>query len=81
MTDRTLGERIAELRRQWGMSQRELEAATSRSESWVSQVERDIQPVERLSVLHALAQALGVSVRELRPEAVPTLDSATGRAQ
>jgi transcriptional regulator with XRE-family HTH domain len=67
----TLGERIADYRRQRGLSQRELAAEMQRSESWVSQVERDIQPVERLSVLHSLAQALGVSVRDLRPEAVP----------
>lgn len=79
MSDRTLGERIAELRRQRGMSQRELAAALSRSESWVSQVERDIQPVERLSMLHALAQVLGVSVRELRPEAVPAAGDAPNR--
>jgi transcriptional regulator with XRE-family HTH domain len=74
MTRRTLGERVAEHRRQRGMSQRELAAAMNRSESWVSQVERDVQPVERLSVLHALAQALGVSVRDLRPEAMPEAD-------
>jgi transcriptional regulator with XRE-family HTH domain len=77
VTGRTLGERIAEYRRQRGMSQRDLAAAMNRSESWVSQVERDVQPVERLSVLHALAQALGVSVRDLRPEAVPEADTAT----
>jgi transcriptional regulator with XRE-family HTH domain len=70
VTGPTLGERIADYRRQHGMSQRELADAMNRSESWVSQVERDIQPVERLSVLHALADALGVSVRDLRPEAV-----------
>ena len=34
-------------------------------------MERGVQPVERLSVLQALAQALSVSVRDLRPEAVP----------
>ena len=71
MTVPTLGERVAEYRRQRGLSQRELAAEMKRSESWVSQVERDVQPVERLSVLHALAQVLGVSVRDLRPEAVP----------
>jgi transcriptional regulator with XRE-family HTH domain len=70
VTASTLGERVADYRRQRGLSQRELAAAVKRSESWVSQVERDVQPVERLSVLHALAQALGVSVRDLRPEAV-----------
>jgi transcriptional regulator with XRE-family HTH domain len=67
----TLGERVADFRRQRGLSQRELAAEMRRSESWVSQVERDVQPVERLSILHALAQALGVSIRDLRPEAVP----------
>jgi transcriptional regulator with XRE-family HTH domain len=71
MTGPTLGERVADYRRQRGLSQRELAAEMQRSESWVSQVERDIQPVERLSVLHSLAQALGISVRDLRPEAVP----------
>src|SRR4029450_6527991 len=70
MSSPTLGERVADYRRQRGLSQRELAAEMQRSESWVSQVERDIQPVERLSVLHALAEALGVSVRALRPEAV-----------
>lgn len=65
----TTGQRVAELRRKRGMSQRDLAAEMGRSESWVSQVERSVQPVERLSVLQALADALGVPVRELRPEA------------
>ncbi|MDQ2708633.1 MAG: hypothetical protein M3Z25_13775 [Actinomycetota bacterium] len=43
----------------------------ARSESWVSQVERDVLPVERLSVLQILADALGASVGQLRPDAVP----------
>jgi transcriptional regulator with XRE-family HTH domain len=33
-------------------SQRELAAEVGRSERWVSQVERGVQPIERLSVLH-----------------------------
>ncbi|WP_096059090.1 helix-turn-helix domain-containing protein [Carbonactinospora thermoautotrophica] len=65
----TLGARIKELRQRRGMSQKELAAEVGRSESWMSQVERDVQPVERLSVLQALADALGVSVQDLRPEA------------
>lgn len=65
------GQRIKELRREAGMSQSDLAAAMGRSESWVSQVERGVQPVERLSVLQALADALKVSVREVRPEAAP----------
>ncbi|WP_069765689.1 helix-turn-helix domain-containing protein [Streptomyces sp. LUP47B] len=65
------GQRVKELRREAGMSQSDLAAAMGRSESWVSQVERGVQPVERLSVLQALADALKVSVREVRPEAAP----------
>ncbi|MFJ5216362.1 helix-turn-helix domain-containing protein [Streptomyces sp. NPDC088354] len=67
--NRTAGQRVAELRRKRAMSQRDLAAEMGRSESCVSQVERGIQPIERLSVLQALADALGVPVRELRPEA------------
>lgn len=70
--DHTLGERVAELRRRAGMSQKDLATAVSRSESWVSQVERDVRPVERVSVLQLLADALGTSVRELRPDAAGT---------
>lgn len=68
--ERTLGERVTELRTQRGLSQKELAGEVGRSESWVSQVERDVLKVERVPVLRALADALGVSVRELRPEAV-----------
>lgn len=66
---RATGQRIKELRRQSGLSQNELATAMNRSESWVSQVERGVQPVERLSVLQALADALGVPVRDIRPDA------------
>ncbi|MFG2448316.1 helix-turn-helix domain-containing protein [Streptomyces sp. NPDC048512] len=68
---RTAGQRVKELRRAAGMSQSDLAAAMERSESWVSQVERGVQPVERLSILQSLADALGVSIRELRPDAPP----------
>lgn len=72
---KALGPRVKELRRAAGMSQSDLAAAMGRSESWVSQVERGVQPVERLSVLQALADALNVSVRELRPDAPPAEQS------
>src|SRR5260370_4958995 len=70
MADGTLGERVAELRRRRGLSQRDLAVEVGRSESWVSQVERDVLPVERMSVLRSLADALGASIHDLRPEAI-----------
>jgi len=68
-------ERVAALRRRRGLSQRELAGALGRSESWVSQVERGVQPVERFAVLQALADGLGVSVRTLRPETAEAADT------
>ncbi|WP_328977228.1 helix-turn-helix domain-containing protein [Streptomyces canus] len=68
---KTVGQRVKELRHAAGMSQSDLAAAMGRSESWVSQVERGVQPVERLSILQALADALNVSVRDVRPDAAP----------
>lgn len=62
------GRRVAALRRARGLSQRELAAKLDRSESWLSQVERDIQPIDRLGILGRLAEALDTSVSELRPE-------------
>ena len=59
----TLGQRVAELRWRRGLSQKDLAVEVGRSESWVSQVERDVLPVERVSVLQTLADALGASVR------------------
>ena len=67
--DLVFGDRIAELRHRRGLSQRQLAAAIGRSESWVSQVERGVQPVQRLPVLRRLADALGVPAGDLRPEA------------
>lgn len=65
-----LAVRVSELRHRRGLSQRDLAASIGRSESWVSQVERGVLPVERLSVLQSLADALEVSVQDLRPDAV-----------
>lgn len=53
------------------MRQDQLAAAISRTASWVSQVERGVQPVVRLDVLQLLANGLGVSVQTLRPDAPP----------
>ena len=72
MDTKEFGQRVAALRRLRGMSQGDLSHAVSRSESWVSQVERGVYPVERLSILQSLADALGVSVQELRSNAPQT---------
>lgn len=72
----TLGERVAALRRRQGLSQRELATELGRSESWVSQVERDVLPVERVSVLQALADALGAATSDLRSDVSDMADHA-----
>ncbi|MFD9684578.1 helix-turn-helix domain-containing protein [Kitasatospora sp. NPDC059088] len=66
---RAFGARVAQLRKSRGMRQDELAAAINRTASWVSQVERGVQPVVRLDVLQLLANGLGVSVQTLRPDA------------
>ncbi|GHI06743.1 transcriptional regulator [Streptomyces cellostaticus] len=66
---RAFGARVAELRRQRDLTQSELAAAIGRTASWVSQVERGIQPVNRLDVLRLLAEGLGVPLQVLQPEA------------
>jgi transcriptional regulator with XRE-family HTH domain len=77
----TVGQRVKELRRAAGMSQSDLAAAMGRSESWVSQVERGVQPVERLSILQALADALNVSVRDVRSDAAPAAEEIKAEEQ
>ncbi|MFI8528241.1 helix-turn-helix domain-containing protein [Promicromonospora sukumoe] len=60
------GARVARLRKMRGLSQTDLARAISRSESWVSQVERGQIKVDRVSVLQSLADVLEVPVAELR---------------
>jgi transcriptional regulator with XRE-family HTH domain len=59
------GERIAYHRKRLGLSQVELAALIGRSGSWLSQVERGVRAVDRMSVLHKAADVLGVPVAEL----------------
>jgi transcriptional regulator with XRE-family HTH domain len=61
-----IGEQIAYHRKRLGLSQVELAGLIERSDSWVSQVERGVRSVDRLSVLQKVADTLGVSVSELR---------------
>jgi transcriptional regulator with XRE-family HTH domain len=60
-----LGRRIAQERRRHGMSQPELAAIVDQPVAWVSQVERGVQPIDRLSVLKTLADALDLPLSEL----------------
>lgn len=61
----SVGERIAAYRRRRGLSQTALAGLVGRSESWLSQVERGIRSVDRLSVLLDMAKVLHVDVESL----------------
>jgi transcriptional regulator with XRE-family HTH domain len=63
-----LGERIAYYRRRRGLSQVKLAGLLGRSESWLSQVERGVRSIDRISVLTQIAAALNVPVTELSPD-------------
>jgi transcriptional regulator with XRE-family HTH domain len=65
----TLGRKIAAERRRRGLSQPELARMIDRSVAWVSQVERGVRKVDRMSVLETLAAALDVPLAELAAEA------------
>jgi transcriptional regulator with XRE-family HTH domain len=65
---RFVGDRIAYHRKRVGLSQVEFAGLVGRSESWVSQVERGVRPVDRMSVLQKVADVLSVPVTELRGE-------------
>jgi transcriptional regulator with XRE-family HTH domain/DNA-binding CsgD family transcriptional regulator len=64
-----LGRKIAAERRRRGLSQPELARMIDRSVAWVSQVERGIRKIDRMSVLESLADALDVPLAELAAEA------------
>ncbi len=59
------GARIAAYRRRRGLSQAALAGLVGRSESWLSQVERGVRSIDRLSVLLDLARVLRVDVEAL----------------
>ena len=76
-----IGERIAIYRRRRGLSQRDLAGLIQRSESWLSQVERGVRSVDKLSVLIDIAKILKVKVEtlsgapfSLAPNGEPELD-------
>jgi transcriptional regulator with XRE-family HTH domain/tetratricopeptide (TPR) repeat protein len=66
---RSLGRKIAAERHRRGLSQPELAKLIGRSVAWVSQVERGVRRIDRMSVLEALASALDVPLSELAADA------------
>ncbi|MER7321846.1 MULTISPECIES: helix-turn-helix domain-containing protein [Streptomyces] len=65
--DRAFGQRVQKSRKERGRTQAELAAALGKTSSWLSQVERGVQPVQRMDLLQQIADELGVSVQQLRP--------------
>jgi transcriptional regulator with XRE-family HTH domain len=64
-----LGRKIAAERHRRGLSQPELARLVGRSVAWVSQVERGVRRIDRMSVLESLAEALDLPLAELAAEA------------
>ncbi len=64
-----LGRKIAAERHRRGLSQPELARLIDRSVAWVSQVERGVRRIDRMSVLESLAEALDIPLAELAAEA------------
>jgi transcriptional regulator with XRE-family HTH domain len=71
--DRAFGQRVQKFRKERGRTQAELAATLGKTSSWMSQVERGIQPVQRVDLLQHLADELAVSVQQLRPGTPPEL--------
>jgi transcriptional regulator with XRE-family HTH domain len=63
--DIPIGERIRLYRRRRGLSQPKLAQLIGRSESWLSQVERGVRSVDRLSTIIELSRVLRVPVIDL----------------
>ncbi|MGH3344794.1 MAG: helix-turn-helix domain-containing protein [Carbonactinosporaceae bacterium] len=66
---KALGRKIAQHRRRRGLSQPEFAQRIDRSVAWVSQVERGVRKVDRMSVLEMVADVLDIPLSELAAEA------------
>ncbi|MEU8123573.1 helix-turn-helix transcriptional regulator [Spirillospora sp. NPDC049024] len=66
---RALGRRIAQERKHQGLSQPELARLIDRSVAWVSQVERGVRKIDRMSVLEKVADVMELPLSELAAEA------------
>ncbi|MEU8544755.1 helix-turn-helix transcriptional regulator [Streptomyces sp. NPDC048717] len=79
--DRAFGQRVQRFRKERGRTQAEFAAALGKTSSWLSQVERGVQPVQRMDLLQQIADELGVSVQQLRPGVPADGPSQTPTAQ
>lgn len=61
----TPGQRVAWHRVRRGLPQEVLAGLVGRTEDWLSKIENDRAPLDRLSVIRSLADALGVTVYDL----------------
>jgi transcriptional regulator with XRE-family HTH domain len=68
----TPGQRVAWHRVRRGMPQDVLAGLVGRTEDWLSKIENDRAALDRLSVIRALADALGISILELIGEPTPS---------
>jgi transcriptional regulator with XRE-family HTH domain len=67
--EKALGRKIAFNRKRRGLSQKEFARLLDRSEAWVSQVERGVRRIDRMTVLEKVADVLDIPVAELAAEA------------
>lgn len=75
---KALGRKIAFNRKLRGLSQKEFAGLLGRSEAWVSQVERGVRRIDRMTVLEKVADVLDMPVAELAAEAPMVASVAEG---
>jgi transcriptional regulator with XRE-family HTH domain len=78
--EKALGRKIAFNRKRRGLSQKEFAGLLDRSEAWVSQVERGVRRIDRMTVLEKVAEVLDVPIAELAAEAPIVASVAEGEA-
>ncbi|MDQ0991643.1 helix-turn-helix domain-containing protein [Streptomyces sp. V3I7] len=75
---KALGRKIAFNRKRRGLSQKEFAGLLERSEAWVSQVERGVRRIDRMTVLEKVADVLSMPIAELAAEAPLVASAAQG---
>src|ERR671927_134441 len=68
----TPGQRVAWHRVRRRLPQEALAGLVGRTEDWLSKIENDRAPLDRLSVIRSLADALNVTIYDIVGEPTPT---------